>query len=136
MKRKCKQWWSTIPFISIKERLCPSRVVNWITMLYVVIYIVVSDFKVRGGCLLISMEMLTIMAQRLSFHNHISHKIVKYRKVSLTKHIPYFVSYQHGTREIIWYLQLNKAFQVVECTWLDWCNRVISQITKNINYTY
>ena len=69
--------------------------------LYVVVFIVVSDFKVRGGCLLISMEMLTIMAQRLSFHNHISHKIVKYRKVSLTKHIPYFVSYQHGTKEII-----------------------------------
>jgi hypothetical protein len=25
MKKKCKQWWSTMPLISTKERACPSR---------------------------------------------------------------------------------------------------------------
>jgi len=31
MKRKCKQWWSTMPLISTKERFCPSRDSTWIS---------------------------------------------------------------------------------------------------------
>ena len=35
---------------------------------------------------------------------------------------------QHGKIEGIRYLQMNKAWQVVECAWLDWCNLIIVQI--------
>jgi hypothetical protein len=34
---------------------------------------------------------------------------------------------QHGKIEIIWYLQSSKAWQVVECVGLDWCNLIIIQ---------
>ena len=36
---------------------------------------------------------------------------------------------QHGKIEIIWYLQVIKAWQVVECAWLDWCNLIVMQVT-------
>ena len=40
-----------------------------------------------------------------------------------------FCKLQHGKIEIIWYLQLGKTCQVVECAFLDWCNLIIMQIT-------
>jgi hypothetical protein len=40
-----------------------------------------------------------------------------------------FCKLQHGKIEIIWYLHVLKAWQVVECAWLDWCNLIIVQIT-------
>jgi hypothetical protein len=36
---------------------------------------------------------------------------------------------QHGKIEWIWYLQLIKAWQVVEYAWLNWCNLIRMQIT-------
>jgi hypothetical protein len=36
---------------------------------------------------------------------------------------------QHGKIEIIWYLQISKACEVVECPSLDWCNLIRKQIT-------
>jgi hypothetical protein len=40
-----------------------------------------------------------------------------------------FCKSQHGKIEGIWYLQINKAWQVVECAWLDWCNLIRRQRT-------
>jgi hypothetical protein len=41
-----------------------------------------------------------------------------------------FCKLQHGKIEIIWYLQISKACQVVE--FLDWCNLIRIQMTANI----
>jgi len=40
---------STMTIISTKERFCPSRGCIWISKSCVVVFIVVSDFEVRGG---------------------------------------------------------------------------------------
>jgi thioredoxin-related protein len=40
-----------------------------------------------------------------------------------------FCKLGHGKIEIIWYLQISKACQVVECPSLDWCNLIRKQIT-------
>jgi hypothetical protein len=79
-------------------------------------------------CLLILMEFLTIMTYRLSFYDHISHIIVKYKKYHW---LNIFMSckLQHGKIEIIWYLQKSKACQVVECACWDGCNLIRRQIT-------
>ena len=40
-----------------------------------------------------------------------------------------FCKLQHQKIEGIWYLQMSKAWQVVECAWLDWCDLISVQIT-------
>jgi hypothetical protein len=40
-----------------------------------------------------------------------------------------FCKLQHGKLERIQYLQSSKAWQVVECAYLDWCNLIRIQIT-------
>ena len=40
-----------------------------------------------------------------------------------------FYKLLHGKIEIISHLQLSKAWQVVECAFLDWCNLIRIQIT-------
>jgi hypothetical protein len=40
-----------------------------------------------------------------------------------------FCKLQHGKIEGIWYLQMNKSWQVVECVCLDWCDLIIVQKT-------
>ena len=128
MKRKCKQWWSTMPLISTKNKLLPvtikyldsQRYMLWSLLLAVIL---------RWEVCLILMELLTIMGWRLSFHNHISHIIVKYKKKYYWLNIFMFCKLQHGKIEIIWYLQISKVCQVVECACLDWCNLIITQST-------
>jgi len=71
---------------------------------------------------------------KLSFHNHISHRIVEYKKHHWLS-IFMFCKLQHGKVEGIWYLQISESRQVVECAWLDWCNLIFIQITtkyKNV----
>jgi hypothetical protein len=41
-----------------------------------------------------------------------------------------FCKLQHQKIEGIWYLQMSKAWQVVQCAWLDWCDLISVQITK------
>jgi hypothetical protein len=65
---------------------------------------------------------------RLSFHNHISHIIVEYKRDHWLSKLM-LCKLQHGILEEIWYLQFSKSCQVVECPWLDWCNLIIIQIT-------
>ena len=89
--------------------------------------IVVSGFEVRGGFVDID-GIVTIMAYIRSFHNHISHIIIKYKKYHWLS-IFMLCKLQHGKIEIIWYLQFSKAWQVVECTCLDWCNLSRMQLT-------
>ena len=127
MKRKCKQWWSTMPLISTKERFCRFEPVPGFPTLYFVVFILVSDLEVLVS-LLILMILLTIMAERLSFHNHISHIIVKYKKYYWLN-IFMVCKLQHGKIERIWYLQIKKACQVVECAFLDGCNLIRMKIT-------
>ena len=85
---------------------------------------------------------------KLSFHNHISHRIVEYKQDNWLN-ISCFVSYniwhriveykkdywliifmfcnlQHGILQRIWYLQFSKGCQVVE---LYWCILITFQIT-------
>jgi hypothetical protein len=40
-----------------------------------------------------------------------------------------FCKLQHGKLEGIQLLQSSKAWQVVECAYLDWCNLIRIQIT-------
>jgi len=56
--------------------------------LYILILIVVSDFEVRCGCLFCWFWWnCWPSCIRRSLHNHISHRIVEYKKGYLPKHI-------------------------------------------------
>ena len=116
-----------MPLISTKERFCRPEPVPGFPTLCVVVFILVSDLEVLVS-LLILMILLTIMAERLSFYNHISHRIVKYKKYYWL-YIFMVCKLQHGKIERIWYLQIKKACQVVECAFLDWCNLIRMKIT-------
>jgi hypothetical protein len=60
---------------------------------------------------------------KLSFHNHISHRIVENKK-------EYWLNMATTWKiEWIWNLQMNKTCQVIECAWLDWCNLIGIQLT-------
>jgi len=76
------------------------------------------------------MELLTIMAQNFLFiitsRIELSNIKKKYHWLSIFV----FCKSQHGKIERIWYLQKSKAWQVVECACLDWCNLIRIQITK------
>jgi hypothetical protein len=64
----------------------------------------------------------------LSLHNHISHRFVEYKKDHWLN-LFMFCKLQHQKIEGIWYLQMSKAWQVVECAWLDWCDLISVQIS-------
>ena len=91
----------------------------------------VSDFKVRGDCLIYwywwncwptwLKDFLLIITSRIDLLN-----IKKYHWLNIFM----FCKLQHGKIERIWYLQKSKAWQVVECACLDWCNLIRIQITK------
>jgi hypothetical protein len=95
--------------------------------LYVLVFIVVSDVEVRGDCLFCWYWWNCWPSWlKPSFHNNMSHRIVEYEKDYWIS-IFMFCKSQHGKIEGIWYLQISKAWQVVECVWLDWCNLIIIQ---------
>jgi hypothetical protein len=48
---------------------------------------------------------------------------------NLVSHLLMLWKLKHGKIERIWYLQISKTWQVVECAYLDWCNLIRSQIT-------
>ena len=128
MKRKCKQWWLTMPLMSTKERFCPYRANTWI-----------SNVMCRGlycsqwcwgerwvcwywwNCLTSWLkDFLFIITSRITLLNiKKDHWLIKFMLCKL----------QHRKIERIWYLQSKKACQVVECACLNWCNLIRIQIT-------
>ena len=122
IKRKCKRWWSTMPLISTKECLCLFQASTWISN-------VVSDFEVRGDCLFCWYWWNCWPSWHTpSFHNNISHRIIEYKEDHWLN-LFMFCKQQHGKLEGIQYLLSSKAWQVVECAYLDWCNLIRIQIT-------
>ena len=96
---------------------------------YVLVFIVFSSFEVRGGCLTYwNWWNCWPSLLKLSLQRHISHRIVEYKK-DHSLIIFMFCKLQNGKIEGIWYLQSNKACQVVECAWVDWCNLIVLQRT-------
>ena len=60
--------------------------VHGFQMLYAVVFMVASGFEVRGG--FVDIDGIVDQHGLKTFsHNHISHRLVKYKKVSLPKHI-------------------------------------------------
>ena len=128
MKRKCKQWWSTMSLISTKERLCPSRGSTWI---FNVICRGLYCSQWLWGERWVSWywwncwpswlkDFLVISTSRIDLLN-----IKKDHRLNIFM----FCKLQHEKIEIIWYSQNNEACQVVECTFLDWCNLIRMQLT-------
>ena len=129
IKRKCKRWWSTMPLISTKECLCLFQASTWISTLHVLVFIVVSDFEVKGDCLFCWYWWNCWPSWHTSsLHNNISHIIIEYKEDHWLN-LFMFCKLQHGKLEGIQYLQSSKAWQVVECAYLDWCNLIRIQIT-------
>jgi hypothetical protein len=124
MKRKCKQWWSTMPPMSTTERFFPSRPSTWISNvicrgLYCSQWFTGQRSEVCWywwNCWPSWLkDFLFIITSRIELLNI---------KKDHWLNIFMLCKLQHGKIERIWYLQTSKACQVVECAWLDWCNLI------------
>jgi hypothetical protein len=69
-----------MPLISTKERVYRPVPVPGFPTLCVVVFIVVSDFEETGGFVDID-GIVGHHGLLTSFHNHISHRIVKYKSI-------------------------------------------------------
>ena len=122
MKRKCKQWWSTMPPISTTERFCPSRASTWISNvicrdLYCSQWFWGEWWVCWPSWLKVFLFIITSRIELLNI------------KKDHWLNICMLCKLQHGKIERIWYLQTSKACQVVEWAWLDWCNMIRIHIT-------
>ena len=125
---RCSAFTKDLPVIKIRIGACPKPVPGFPT-LDVLVFIVVSDFEVRGDCLFCWYWWNCWPSWHApSFHSNISHRIIEYKE---DYWLNLFMSckLQHGKLEGIQYLQSSNAWQVVECANLDWCNLVRIQIT-------
>jgi hypothetical protein len=112
--------------ISTKERSCPSRASTWISnVICRGFYCCQWSWGERWVCWYWWNCWPSCL--KLSLHSHISHRIAEYKK-DHRLNILMFCKLQHGQIEGIWYLQISKAWQVVEYAWLDWCNLIRMQI--------
>jgi hypothetical protein len=83
--------------------------------------------------------MLTFLTFKPLVYNVDKISLVSYLLTMCVVHVPYnwinifmLCKLQHGKITGIWYLQMSKAWQVVDCDRLDWCNLIIIQ--KPANY--
>jgi hypothetical protein len=112
-----------MPLISTKECLCLFQASTWISTLHVLVFIVVSDFEVKGDCLFCWYWWNCWPSWHTSsLHNNISHIIIEYKEDHWLN-LFMFCKLQHGKLEGIQYLQSSMACKSLNhficiCSWL------------------